>query len=121
MKELRAEIVKSGRWRYDSTVVYEVWIVKQDFEYWYEEGFDDAERLNGQGEVFAVLYANDGRLLRGNGSEHFSLEEAIEAAAQEVPQGIAWDDHRLQKLFGGRRYLLGPASDIDQYGEGSGE
>jgi hypothetical protein len=108
MKEERAEIVKSGTWLYDSIVTHEVWIVKQNFEYWYEEGFDGAERLNAHGELFAVLYAHDGRLLRPCGSEFFSIEEAVAAAVCEVPQGVQWDNHRLQALFGGRRYSLRP-------------
>ena len=57
MKQERAEIVKSGRWLYGGSVEYEVWIVRQNFEYWYEEEYDDEERLNEDGEVFAVVYA----------------------------------------------------------------
>jgi hypothetical protein len=46
-RELHAEIVKSGTWLYDEQVPSEVWIVKQDFEYHYEEDFSDGpEQLN---------------------------------------------------------------------------
>ena len=105
MKEEKAEIIRSGTWSYDGNITYEVWIVKQNFEYHYEEGFDESECLNADGEVFRVLYEHDGERV-GGGSECFSVEEAIAAAEQAIPQGIRWDDHRLQRLFGGRRYQL---------------
>ena len=36
-RELRAEIVRSGKWLYDGAVPFEVWIVRQNFEYWFVE------------------------------------------------------------------------------------
>jgi hypothetical protein len=106
----RAEIVKSGHWLYDGIIRREVWIVRQNFEYYYEEGFDDSERLNANGESFAVIYADDGSII-GGPSERLTLDDAIAAAEQAIPQGIDWDNHRLQTLFGGRRYLLTPPTD----------
>jgi len=103
-REQRAEIIKSGRWTYAETREYEVWIVQQNFEYYYE-GWDDSERLNDQGESYVVLFADDGRLI-GGPSEHSSLAEAIAHAETAVPQGIRWDNHRLQPLYGGREYRL---------------
>jgi hypothetical protein len=97
---------------YDESITYEVWIVKQNFEYHYEEGFDEAERLNADGEVFRVLYAHEGNRV-GGGSECLSVEEAIAAAENAIPQGIRWDDHRLQRLFGGRRYQLSDRPERD--------
>jgi hypothetical protein len=105
MKEEKAQIVKSGTWSYDGKVMYEVWIVKQNFEYWYEEDYDETEQLNENGEKFAVLYALDGKHVAGD-SEFFTLEEAVAAAERAVPQGIRWDDHRIQPLFGGRKYQI---------------
>ena len=35
-----------------------------------------------------------------------SIEKAIAAAHSVIPQGITWDDHRIQPLFGGRKYSL---------------
>ncbi len=40
-KTLNAEIVKSGTWLYDSLVPHEVWIVRQNFDFYYEEGYED--------------------------------------------------------------------------------
>jgi hypothetical protein len=43
-RELYAEIAKSGTWLYDGSVPSEVWIVKQDFQYHYEEGYSRKTR-----------------------------------------------------------------------------
>ena len=111
MKDESAEIVKSGEWLYDGTSPYEVWIIKQNFEYWYEEGYDESERLNRDGFVFAVRYACNGVVHVG--TECMTLEEAVAAAELTIPQGIQWNDHRLQPLFGGRKYRLQPTKPDD--------
>ena len=61
-----AEIVKSGTWQYDECVSHEVWIVKQNFDFYFDEGFEDApEDLNEDGEVFQVVVAKDGNVRSG--------------------------------------------------------
>jgi len=101
-----AQIVKSGTWLYDGCVVYEVWIVKQNFDFYYDEGFEDApEDLNENGEVFQVVFAKDGKA-RTVGLAFHSIEKAAAKADSLIPQGIRWDNHRIQPLFGGRRYQL---------------
>jgi hypothetical protein len=40
-EELYAEIAKSGTWLYDNEVEFELWIVRQNFDLNYEEGYDD--------------------------------------------------------------------------------
>jgi hypothetical protein len=101
-----AEIVKSGTWQYDGLVAHEVWIVKQNFDFYYDEGFEDApEDLNENGELFQVVVARDGKVLSVGLAFH-SIEEAVAKAHQIIPQGIGWDNHRLQPLFHGRRYRL---------------
>jgi hypothetical protein len=104
-KQERAEIVKSGTWVYAEGVRYEVWIVKQNFEYFFEEGYDDSETLNESGESYKILYLHDGMVIAG-GSEFLRLDDAISAANKAIPQGIDWDDHRIQPLFGGRQYRV---------------
>lgn len=101
-----AQIVKSGTWLYDGQVVHEVWIVKQNFDFYYDEGFEDApEDLNEDGEVFQVVVARDGKVKSVWPAFH-SAEEAVAKAHQITPHGIEWDNHRLQPLFHGRRYRL---------------
>jgi hypothetical protein len=106
-RELYAEIVKSGTWLYDGLVPSEVWIVKQNFEYHYEEGYsEEPEKLNEDGECFSVVIARNGTKI-GRGTEEMTLVEAI-AAAERGIAGLTWDDHLLQKLYGGRRHSRTP-------------
>lgn len=100
----RAEIIKSGTWFYAGAVRHEVWIVRQNFEYYYDEGFDRSERLNSDGELFAVIFAKDGEMT-GQPSEFQTLREAV-AAAESRAQGIQWDDHKICQLRNGRRYKM---------------
>jgi hypothetical protein len=104
-----AEIVKSGTWQYDGCIPHEVWIVKQSFDFYYDEGFEDApEDLNENGELFQVIFAKDGKVLSVGLAFH-SVEEATTKADSLIRQGITWDDHRIQPLFGGRKYRLSEA------------
>jgi len=106
-RELYAEIIKSGTWLYDGLVPSEVWIVRQNFEYHYEEDYADGpERLNEDSECFSVIIARDGSKI-GRGPEALSLAEAVLAAESETP-GLIWDDHILQTLYGGRRHSRTP-------------
>jgi hypothetical protein len=101
-----AQIVKSGIWEYDECVPHEVWVVKQNFAFHYDEGYEDApEELNENGELFQVVVAKEGSVL-SVGLAFPSAEEAIAKAHNMIPQGITWDDHRIQPLFGGRKYRL---------------
>jgi hypothetical protein len=62
--EDKTTIVKSGTWLYDGSVPYEVWIVRQNFDYHYDEGYeDDSQDLNADGEVFQVVVANGGEVM----------------------------------------------------------
>ena len=108
-KELKAEIVKSGTWLYGGEVQYEVWIVKQNFQYNYDEEYDESEEFRKSGELFKLIYANNGAVI-GQGDEYYSLPDAIVGAESILQQGINWDDHRIQKLFGGRRYSVSELS-----------
>jgi hypothetical protein len=106
-RELQAEIVKSGTWLYDGSVPSEVWIVKQNFEYHYDEEYsDEPEALNKDGENFSVVIARDGRKI-GRGPEKLSFTDAVVAAEELIP-GIIWTNHLLQKLYGGRWHSRTP-------------
>jgi hypothetical protein len=108
-RELFAVIVKSGTWVYDGLIPSEIWIVRQDFEYHYDEGFtDEPEALNTEGECYSVIIARNGVKI-GRGPEKMSLSEAV-CAAEEGTPGLIWDDHLLQKLYGGRLHSRIPPS-----------
>ena len=101
-----AQIVKSGTWLYDETVPYDVWIVSQSFDFCYDEGFEDGpEVLNNEGVLFHVLIARGGKVGTVL-SAVYSIAEATAKAHRAIPQGIEWDNHILQPLFGGREYRL---------------
>ncbi len=53
--ELQAQIVKSGTWLYDGTVLQAVWIVRQNFDYYDDEGYQDTPCFNPDDEIFQVL------------------------------------------------------------------
>jgi hypothetical protein len=107
-RELTTEIVKSGTWLYDNLIVTEVWIVKQNFEYHYEEDYADGpEALNSEGEVFQVVIAREGHPI-SIGPAAFSLEAAVTEAETVVSALITWDDHILQRLYAARWYSIVP-------------
>jgi len=106
-KQLYAEIVKSGTWLYDNQVPHEVWIVRQNFDYYYEEGYEDGpEILNPDGELFHIVFAFKGTV-RSVVPAKMTIQEAVsdaELRLQEHP--LAWTNHRLQKLYNARYYSL---------------
>lgn len=107
-KELKAEVVQSEVWLYDGTIQNEVWIVKQNFDWYYDEGFEDEpEALNSDGEVFQVVFARDSRVTSVSLAKQ-TLSDAVAHARELIPQGIRWTNHFSSELFRGRWYSLTP-------------
>jgi hypothetical protein len=107
-REFRTEIVQSGTWLYAGEVLTEIWIVKQNFESWYEANFDDGpEELNEDGETFQVVIAR-ARQMISLGPARLSLLDAISAAEEVISAKINWSNHSNQKLFGGSLYSVEP-------------
>jgi len=104
--ELQAQIVKSGTWFYDGKVPHEVWIVRQNFDYYHDPGYQDEPCLSDDNRTFQVLYAHEGHVISVSVA-HKSLDDAI-SCAEEKCSTVTWDDHRLQHLFHGRYYKLEP-------------
>jgi hypothetical protein len=103
----RAEIVKSGTWLYDELVPHGVWILRQNFDYYWEEGFEDEPvRLNQDGELFQVLITHETRIRNVVFPACFTLDEAVTLAEKTVQHRITSDDHRIQRLYAGRRYHM---------------
>jgi hypothetical protein len=110
-RELQTEIVQSGTWLYADEVPTEVWIVKQNFAFYYEPDFDEEpEQLNQDGEAFQVVIARARHKL-SLGPARLSMTEAISAAEEVIPAKINWTNHLNQKLFGGCRYSVDPIPD----------
>jgi len=114
-KALYAEIVKSGTWLYDNQVPHEIWIVRQNFDFYYEEGYEDSpEELDEDGEVFHEVFAHNGTV-RSVVLAKMSLAEAIsDAESRLANHQLIWNDHRLQKLFAPYYSIL-----EDAHGNGS--
>lgn len=104
--KLKAQIVKSGTWLYDGTVPHYVWIVRQNFDYYDDEGYQNTPCVNPDDEIFQVLFVYEAQL-QGVSRACKSLNEAISVAEEKCPT-IVWDNHRLQRLFHGRLYKLKP-------------
>ena len=106
-KQLYAEIVKSGTWLYDNQVPHEVWIVRQNFDYYYEDGYeDDPEQLNTEGELFQIIFVFDG-MVRSVAPAKMTVQEAVSEAELRLQEHhLAWTNHRLQKLYNARYYSL---------------
>ena len=92
--EYRSEIVKSGTWFYDSSIRYQVWIVRQNFDYYYEKAFDTAPDLNLDGETFMVMHGQGDEEMAEKG-QYLSRHEAMMQAQAAVPHEIEWDDQRV--------------------------
>ncbi|ADE53896.1 hypothetical protein [Coraliomargarita akajimensis] len=102
-------IVSTGIWLYDNTVEGEVFIVEQNYDYWYQLGVldgdlaeDEQPELNSLGMAYYYRFSP---LLSLSSpwavdSETFiSMEEAKRGAEQKVKQSIAWKDvHRNERL-----------------------
>ena len=73
--------------------------MKQNFDYYYDEGFEDeAESLNPDGELFQVVFAQDGRVTSVSDSKH-SLENAVQHAEMVISLGIQVDESIFCKSF----------------------
>ena len=95
-----AEIVKSGTWLYDNQVPHEVWIVRQNFDYYYDEGFEDGpEQLNDEGELFQIVFAFQG-MVRSVVPAKMSLDEAVSDSEKRLAEHrLIWTNDPLQRLF----------------------
>lgn len=79
---------------------HEVWIVRQNFDDYYEEGYEDGpEELNADGEVFHVVIGTSNGYIRDVESAQMSLDRAILHAEEMLKAySLVWNSPRLQKL-----------------------
>ena len=86
-------VLKSGTWLYAGEVVCDVRIIVQNWDYYFEEGFDpDPPSLNENGEAYYVQFASPvERNAFGQRSRTcLSFEEALKLAEEMSPSPIAW-------------------------------
>lgn len=99
--EPESKIIQVGTWLYDGTVEKSVRIIRQNWDYFYEEGYDDdPPDLNADGHAFYAVYGapvppEPGNPYLGEGYTSrsrtcLSREEAIELAEASVVGPISW-------------------------------
>ncbi len=99
--DLETRVVQVGTWLYDGSVEMSVRIVQQNWDYYYEQGFDDEPpELNADGYAFYAVYGTPSP--PGPGSPFpvtdyssrsltcLSLEEAIKLAESTISGPITW-------------------------------
>lgn len=91
----RQQVIKSGTWLYDGQVEKAILIIRQNWDYYYEEGYDsDPPDLNEAGEAYYLAYDGpdeQGRY-RPQSKTCLSPEEAIRLAEKTIVGGIRWFD-----------------------------
>jgi hypothetical protein len=85
-------IVKKGNWKYANTVLKPVVIIKQNWDYYFEDGYTEGEpHLNSGGFAFYVVFdepLEDGSYM-SRSETLYSLNEAVKFAENQVGE-ITW-------------------------------
>lgn len=89
----RTEVLREGTWMYDRSVQCRVRIVRRDWDYYYEEGFDtDTPDLSAERWAYYVEF----EIPRASGTfgqpskTCLSLAEAVALAESTAAGGIRW-------------------------------
>jgi hypothetical protein len=88
---LKYRIEKIGLWKTESGS-NTVYILKQNWDFYFEEGYDDAPDLNEAGESFYVIWGDFQDVLYANRSKTcLSMPEAIKLAEDMYPGKVIWN------------------------------
>ncbi len=101
MSEREVTVVKTGTWLYDDQVEKPVRILRQTWDYYHEEGYDEEPPdLNDEGFVFYAVYGESRRPEPGREDREpdwfsrsrtcLSLEEAVAVAEKAIGSAITW-------------------------------
>lgn len=84
-------IVDSGKWRYGDVVAF-AWIVRQNWDFFHEEGFaDEPPQLNEQGHAYYVLSGLSPDLEHHlSRSRTLLSEDEARREAERLLPGIEW-------------------------------
>ena len=87
-------VVKKGSWFYDNSTRKEIRILKQNWDYYYEDGYSEGDpHLNKDGYSFYVVFdepSEDGTY-SSRSETLYSLEEAVKYANEKVIGEIIWE------------------------------
>lgn len=96
---MRREIVRKGEWLYDGCVPEPAYVVKLDYDFWYEiakaDGVlepDEEPELGDEGVLYYICFKSDPEEHPGwVDSQGFKTPtEAMTWAESQVPGGITW-------------------------------
>lgn len=87
----KVEIIKKGYWLYNNDVRKPIEICKQNWDFYYEEGYEnEPPDLNELGEAYYVLFDDYTDIRYANRSHTcLSLNEAVELAENKADR-ITW-------------------------------
>ncbi len=94
-------VVKTGTWLYEGQVEKPVRILRQTWDYYHEDGYDDEPPdLNDEGFAFYAVYGESRRPEPGREDRELdwfsrsrtclSLEEAVAVAEKAIGSAITW-------------------------------
>lgn len=92
-KERNVQVMKTASWLYDESAKMTVKIIKQNWDYYYEEGQTDSlPNLNEQGEAYYVILDNSAKANPHRSRTCLSLSKAIQFAEEILQNRITWDN-----------------------------
>jgi hypothetical protein len=91
VKGAQYQIIKSGRWRSGERAGF-VWIIRQDWDYYYEEFYDEPPDVNEEGFAFYVLFGTRDDIAECQSRSKTCLSEAEAVTEAEASfEAIDWD------------------------------
>lgn len=94
------EIVKRGTWQYDRSVAKPVYIIRQNWDSYYEERYDsDPPSLNEDGDAYYAVFdepSAEGEFF-SRSRTCLSLDEAIRLAHDTIKTGITWYEEGIEE------------------------
>ncbi len=85
------QIARKGRWRSHGRTGY-VWIIRQDWDYYHEEFYDEPPDLNEEGYAFYALYGTRADVAECESRSETCLSEAEAITkAEAMFEAIDWE------------------------------
>lgn len=97
--DYKTEIILKGFWWYDDLIKKPIEIIKQNWDFYFEEGYDeDKPDLNDKGEVYYVIWDDYYDIRYANRSQSFlSIDEALQFIKENIKGKIVWKNLTGQK------------------------
>lgn len=88
---VRVEVLRHGRWR-SGDLSGHVWIVRQDWDYFHEDFFEDGPDLGADGWAYYALYGTENSIEAHSSRSQtcLSADEAVKEAESKLAE-LWWD------------------------------